>query len=55
MSSRRDAPDGWISVTTGVSAGRATLRVRNSGPLIAPGDVSRLLEPFHARPRPEIQ
>jgi signal transduction histidine kinase len=43
---RHNVPDGWISVTTRVSAGRPTLRIRNSGPPIAPGDVSRLLEPF---------
>ncbi|HET8892729.1 MAG TPA: ATP-binding protein [Gaiellaceae bacterium] len=40
---------GWVDVTTASRDGRAILRVRNSGPVVAPGDVDRLLEPFQRR------
>jgi signal transduction histidine kinase len=38
--------DGWVTLSTGVRAGRAVLLVANSGPVIDPGEVGRLLRPF---------
>ncbi len=38
--------EGWLTVHTGVRAGSAVLLIANSGPVIAPGDVGRLLRPF---------
>ncbi len=47
---RYNHPDGWVRVTleTETSAGQrwVTLRVANSGPVIAVDDVARLTEPF---------
>jgi signal transduction histidine kinase len=43
---RYNTPGGWISVSTSAAAGRATVSVRNSGPVIPPGEVSRLFQPF---------
>jgi signal transduction histidine kinase len=37
---------GWISVWTGMRAGRPTLLVCNSGPKIDPARVGQLIEPF---------
>jgi signal transduction histidine kinase len=37
---------GWISVRTGVDAGRPTLRIANTGPLIRPEEAGALTEPF---------
>jgi len=37
---------GWVSVHTGQRAGRAVFLVANSGPVIDPADISRLLRPF---------
>lgn len=39
--------DGWVTVTTAFEAGEAVLTVSNSGPVVAPGEVERLLRPFH--------
>ena len=39
-------PGGRVDVATSMAEHRAILRVSNSGPAIAPGDVSRLFEPF---------
>ena len=44
--SRHNRPGGWIRVWTGVRAGRPTLTVSNSGPVIPPSEVDALLEPF---------
>jgi signal transduction histidine kinase len=41
-----NSADGWVTVHTGVKAGRAVLLVTNSGPVVAPGEVDRLLRPF---------
>ncbi len=41
-----NVPDGWVSVVTATEAGRAILRISNSGPVIDPGEVDGLLEPF---------
>jgi signal transduction histidine kinase len=43
---RHNAADGWIELTTGIRAGRATLAIRNSGPVIPPAEVDRLFQPF---------
>ncbi|MEV0970034.1 sensor histidine kinase [Microtetraspora glauca] len=43
---RHNVPDGWITVATAVQAGRPTLRISNSGPVIPPDRVDTLLQPF---------
>ncbi|HWF75080.1 MAG TPA: ATP-binding protein [Solirubrobacteraceae bacterium] len=43
---RHNVPGGWVHVWTGVRDGRPMLAVANSGPVIAPGEVDALLEPF---------
>jgi signal transduction histidine kinase len=50
---RYNEPGGWVSVETSAAGRRAVLRVRNSGPVIPPGEVDRLFEPFrrHGRER----
>ena len=40
---------GAVWVTAGTEAGKAVLTVANSGPVIPPGDVARLLQPFQRR------
>jgi len=37
---------GWAAISTSAVAGRAVLRVVNSGPVIPPGEVERLFQPF---------
>ena len=43
---RHNEPGGWVSVRVGTSMGQAVLEVANSGPVIPPGEVTRLLAPF---------
>jgi signal transduction histidine kinase len=43
---RHNVPGGWISVRIGVVGAQPVLRVANSGPVIPPGEVARLLTPF---------
>jgi signal transduction histidine kinase len=43
---RHNTPGGSISVATSAAAGRATVSVRNTGPVIPPGEVGRLFQPF---------
>ena len=43
---RHNGADGWVAVTTATEAGAAVLTVANSGPVIAPEEVERLLQPF---------
>jgi signal transduction histidine kinase len=43
---RYNLSPGWIEVSTARTAGSAVLLVTNSGPVVAPGDVDRLFEPF---------
>jgi signal transduction histidine kinase len=56
---RHNVPGGWAEIETGTAAGRAVVRVANSGPMISPGELDRLFEPFQrlgderVRPRPE--
>jgi signal transduction histidine kinase len=39
-------PDGNVNVAVDTDAGQATLKVTNTGPLVAPDQLSRLLQPF---------
>jgi signal transduction histidine kinase len=43
---RHNVDGGWVAVGTGTEAGRAALSVRNSGPVVDPGAVDELFEPF---------
>jgi len=43
---RHNVPGGWVRVMTGNRTGHAVLSVTNTGPVIAPAEVGRLLEPF---------
>jgi signal transduction histidine kinase len=43
---RHNVADGWVAITTATDAGAAVLTVANSGPVIAPEEVERLLQPF---------
>jgi signal transduction histidine kinase len=43
---RHNLAGGQLEVRTGQAAGRATISVRNTGPVIPPGQVDRLFQPF---------
>ncbi|MFC9844549.1 sensor histidine kinase [Streptomyces sp. NPDC127595] len=46
---RHNHPDGeesWVRVWTGLDGGRPVLRIANSGPVIPPGQMSGLFQPF---------
>jgi signal transduction histidine kinase len=43
---RHNVSEGTIEITTTTTNGDATLRVTNSGPIIAEHDIARLLQPF---------
>ncbi len=43
---RHNVADGCVEITTAMADGRATLAVRNTGTVVAPGDVERLSRPF---------
>jgi signal transduction histidine kinase len=43
---RHNVPDGHVQITTGSPGGHPRLTVSNSGPVVPPDDVDRLLEPF---------
>ena len=43
---RYNSSDGWARVVVAMRGDRAVLVVENSGPVVAPGDVAGLLEPF---------
>ena len=43
---RHNVPDGWVRVSTGMVAGRPTVRVVNSGPEIPPEHLGRIFQPF---------
>ena len=46
---RYNVGDGWVSVTTATTSGRAILTVSNSGPVVPQEDVERLFRPFQRR------
>jgi signal transduction histidine kinase len=43
---RYNVPGGRVDVTTSAADGQALLRVSNTGPVVPPGEVERLFEPF---------
>ena len=43
---RHNVPGGWAEIETGTAAGRAVVRVTNTGPVIPPGELDRLFQPF---------
>jgi signal transduction histidine kinase len=43
---RHNQPGGWIRVATGTGTGTARLVVENSGPIVDPGRVGELAQPF---------
>lgn len=43
---RHNGPQGWVVVRTAVDGGRAVVEVANSGPVVPPGEIERLFEPF---------
>ena len=43
---RYNAPGGWAEISTATRDGRAAVSVRNTGPVIPPGEVGRLFQPF---------
>jgi signal transduction histidine kinase len=46
---RHNVADGTVRVTVGTDAGRAVLTVANTGPVVPPCDLDRLLVPFQRR------
>lgn len=48
---RYNVPDGWVRVVVEPRGDRAVLVVENSGPVVPPGEVDGLLEPFRRRSR----
>jgi signal transduction histidine kinase len=43
---RHNVPGGWVEVRTGISDGRPTLTVGNSGPQVEPDQIDRIFQPF---------
>ncbi|PZG22622.1 two-component sensor histidine kinase [Micromonospora craterilacus] len=43
---RHNAPGGWVEISTTTTATGAAIRVSNSGPVVPPGDVDALFQPF---------
>jgi signal transduction histidine kinase len=43
---RHNAAGGRVEIATTATAGRTTITVRNTGPVIPPGEVERLFQPF---------
>ena len=43
---RHNYPGGWVAAHLGADRGQTVLRIANSGPVIAPGEVPRLFAPF---------
>jgi signal transduction histidine kinase len=44
-----NVPGGWVGIRTAARGGRAVLSVRNTGPVIPPGELDRLFQPFQRR------
>jgi len=51
---RHNGPGGWAEVSTSMTAGRATIRICNSGPVVPPGELDRLFQPFQRLGRERI-
>jgi signal transduction histidine kinase len=43
---RHNVPDGYVRVRVGNHDGRPALRIANSGPVVPPGEIDRLVAPF---------
>jgi len=43
---RHNMPGGQVAISTTMTAGRASIRVGNTGPVIPPGELDRLFQPF---------
>jgi signal transduction histidine kinase len=43
---RHNVPGGWVDIRTSVAGDSAVVRVRNSGPVVAPEHVGRMTSPF---------
>ena len=43
---RHNVAGGQVEIRTGQAAGQAVISVRNTGPVIPPGEVDRLFQPF---------
>jgi signal transduction histidine kinase len=52
---RHNVAGGWVEVTTATGARGATVAVRNSGPVIPPGEVGRLVRPFERLGHPRVR
>jgi signal transduction histidine kinase len=52
---RYNVPDGLVRIATTVAEGRTVLSVGNTGPVIQPGDVDRLFQPFQRLGSDRIQ
>jgi signal transduction histidine kinase len=52
---RHNVAGGWVEVTTATVAGAPTVAVRNSGPVIPPGEVERLVRPFERLGHPRVR
>jgi signal transduction histidine kinase len=49
---RHNVPGGRVEVATATHAGFASLSITNTGPIISPGRLTRLFEPFERGPHP---
>ena len=52
---RHNVAGGWAEITTATWAGRAIVSVRNTGPVIPPGEVDRLTRPFQRLGHPRVR
>jgi signal transduction histidine kinase len=52
---RHNVAGGWVEITTATRAGRATFSVRNTGPVIPPGEIDRLARPFQQFGHPRVR
>jgi signal transduction histidine kinase len=52
---RHNAAGGWIAITTTTSAGRSSITVQNTGPVIPPDEIERLFQPFQQLGRQRIR
>lgn len=43
---RHNAPGGWVEISTTTTATGGTIRVSNSGPVVPPGELDALFQPF---------